>query len=1005
MAFTPSPLRSRPGLSTDRRDKRDFDSIDDDDDDLSVISASPYFTQPTQIVERPSLKAQSTIPSSPHSMVEVPASSPFKPKPVQRNGGRLANLMAPAGTAFKAPIRTATVAKAAPTKQFIMISDDEAPLYAGGDSSDDDKPARGDIRPSSFGRKESVASMSGKNTVIPKPKPKAYADVGSPITSPVKSYVVEKDWKYTSSSQESLDSLPAIDALPKRAPAPEPAPPPRRRLIQGRRKREPSPTSSPAKPAKPTKPIEPPAPRAHVPIIELLSDDDRDEEYQFVRGSPGPTSSPGKGSHEEAELNERVLTYLNTCDALQLVAIAAVKEENARVMVTHQPFRDLEQARNVTMAQKKQRKKSARVAIGEEIVSAVKSYARALHGIDHVIKVCEDQADSIRAMTSWWNIDITGHARGESRGDDGTLTPVSVDSGKLLDLPLRQPKLMDGHCTMKPFQIYGLNWLYLLYERQYGGILADDMGLGKTCQVISLMCAIVEAWQKAGSNEDERPWPNIVFVPPSTLANWKNEFKRFAPNLNITIYQGSQAARDEIFYQIMDDPALHHVILTSYTQVSRSEDISNLRKLKPMVAVFDEGHKMKNPKTKLYKDLIRITATWRLILSGTPVQNNLMEMISLLQFVEPKLFQNHFDDLEALFNQKVSLTAVSQGALLQSERVTRARTILEPFILQRRKEQVLKDLPPKTAKVVYCKMDATQKSIYMDYEKRFKKVDATEAKALNKLGRENDNNNVWIQLRKSAIHPQLFRRLFKDKDVDAMAKILMKRIPQTELRQPNVNHLIAELKALSDFEIHLWCRDYKCIRGYDIPDGSWMESAKVQSLLELVRGYQKNGDRALVFTRFAKVIEILGECFASEGIDYIALQGSTDVSSRQELINEFNENESIPVFLLTTGSGGTGINLTAANKVIIFDQSDNPQDDIQAENRAHRLGQTRSVEIIRLIAKDTIEELIYKACQKKLELANKVTGWSTLEMTATEMEEAVREQIRNNAAATPPSGS
>jgi SWI/SNF-related matrix-associated actin-dependent regulator 1 of chromatin subfamily A len=183
-----------------------------------------------------------------------------------------------------------------------------------------------------------------------------------------------------------------------------------------------------------------------------------------------------------------------------------------------------------------------------------------------------------------------------------------------------------------------------------------------------------------------------------------------------------------------------------------------------------------------------------------------------------------------------------------------------------------------------------------------------------------------------------------------------------------------------------------------------MDCAKVKALLELIREYQANGDRTLVFTRFAKVIEILGECLASEGIEYLSLQGNTDVSYRQELINEFTANETIPVFLLTTGSGGTGINLTAANKVVIFDQSDNPQDDIQAENRAHRLGQKRAVEIVRLISAGTVEELVYKACQKKLELANKVTGWSTAEMTSGEMEAAVKSELLRQAVTTPPNG-
>ncbi len=157
-----------------------------------------------------------------------------------------------------------------------------------------------------------------------------------------------------------------------------------------------------------------------------------------------------------------------------------------------------------------------------------------------------------------------------------------------------------------------------------------------------------------------------------------------------------------------------------------------------------------------------------------------MEMIALLQFVEPELFHNHFEDLKALFNQKVSLADVSKGALLFSERVGRARTILEPFILQRRKEQVPKSLPAKTSRVVLCDLDKNQHDLYKGFERRFRKTDGSQPAS---KGRNNDNNNVWMQLRKSAIHPQLFRRAYDDEKVAEMARILIRSVPQEELRQ------------------------------------------------------------------------------------------------------------------------------------------------------------------------------------------------------------------------------
>lgn len=370
-------------------------------------------------------------------------------------------------------------------------------------------------------------------------------------------------------------------------------------------------------------------------------------------------------------------------------------------------------------------------------------------------------------------------------------------------------------------------------------------------------------------------------------------------------------------------------------------------------------------------------------------------MTALLNFINPNIFKGCMQHIQYIFSQKVTIRDVSNGAFLYSERVKRARTILEPFILQRRKDQVLSDMPSKICNVVRCDMDENQKQVYAEYEEMFK---LEPSKRVTKVrGRGNDQNNCWMQLRKAALHPLLFRRHFDDKKVEKMARILMDSVSQDELRQPDIKHLIQELKDSSDFGLHLWCRDYPGLLGkFDIPPETEMDSGKVKKLLELVNLYQENGDRVLVFSKFSRVIELLQEVLDQQNIRHQVLMGSTHVVERQTLIDEFNDNPDIPVFLLTTGAGGTGINLTAANKVIIFDQSDNPQDDIQAENRAHRLGQKREVEIIRLIASNTIEELIYKACQKKIELANKVTGAVTDEdpgVTEQTLETEVRKML------------
>lgn len=372
-------------------------------------------------------------------------------------------------------------------------------------------------------------------------------------------------------------------------------------------------------------------------------------------------------------------------------------------------------------------------------------------------------------------------------------------------------------------------------------------------------------------------------------------------------------------------------------------------------------------------------------------------MTSLLNFINPKMFEGYMEHIKYIFSTKVTIRDVSNGAFLYSERVKRARTILEPFILQRRKDQVLSDMPKKINSVVYCDMTEGQKPVYDEYETTFKMEPSQRAAKAKTtaaaVGRGNDQNNVWMQLRKAAIHPLLFRRHFNDRKVEKMGKILMDNLDQSELHQPNLGHLIQELKNASDFELHLWCRDYPPLLGkFDYPLEAELDSGKVKKLLELIDQYQKNGDRVLVFSKFSRVLELVREVLALKNIDHRVLMGNTNVAERQDMIDEFNDDPSIPVFLLTTGAGGTGINLTSANKVIIFDQSDNPQDDIQAENRAHRLGQKRDVEVIRLISRGTLEELIHKACQKKIELANKVTG--AVEEDAKEAAKNLEKEVR-----------
>ncbi|EFQ26543.1 SNF2 family domain-containing protein [Colletotrichum graminicola] len=979
----------------------------DDTDELAdeTIPCSPFQTQATQIVNRTSLaspsKPHSDLSSSPssRSVIEVPASSPFQPDKTSTISSYFSRLVPP-GSRFQPP------PKSQPTPRSLKRPSEE-PIIV--DSSDDEnnRSSRENIARTSFKRHvtnfeyipvdklqkkiEQVSQALGSTMPVQfckealtachnnvedainyllearhlKPKANPLLSCKKPAITVGNERPVSLERKISRYDEPSKPKLlgrhtPSLPT-PSRSTTPSPSKPKRRRLIQGRR------------------PDRSPIASQHIQEIEPTLDELADERLDEPIVIPDDNEDEDFDNEDEVNeavkesLHDKALQAINSSSIEDLSAMTNIKLDELRVIETKRPFDTIDEVQAVTVLKKSgARGRKPRVAIGETLVDAIMEFTRSVNAIDEVVADCEKKANKVKQEISLWDLDVKGQKRSSQSSqakNDMPLTPTSFQGQKLSEPPIPcQPKMMEGHCTMRPFQVFGLNWMSLLYNSGYGCILADEMGLGKTCQVISLICHLVENYEETGRGD--RPWPNLVVVPPSTFSNWMVEFQRFAPGLSVLAYQGPQAERRDIAYEMLDNPGDYHVVLTTYTQVGSEDDLEALRELQPAAAIFDEGHKMKNPKTKIYKDLIRIKARWRMLLTGTPVQNNLMEMLSLLNFIDPKQFSGRMDQLQYMFSQKVTIRDVNNGAFLYGERVSRARTILEPFILQRRKQQVLSDMPSKTCNVAYCDLAPVQKELYEEYERLFK---AGPAKKTN-TGRQSDQNNSWMQLRKAAIHPQLFRRYFDNKKVEQMAKILMRDVPQSELQQPRLDHLIGELKNSSDFELHLWCRDYACIRHLDVPEGSWMDSGKVTKLLQLIHQYRDNGDRVLVFSKFAKVIEILREVLHTDGIKHCVLYGQTSVGERQDLIDDFNKDIDITAFLLTTGAGGTGINLTSANKIIIFDQSDNPQDDIQAENRAHRLGQTRDVEVIRLLTAHTIEELIYKACQKKIELAEKVTG-------------------------------
>lgn len=758
-----------------------------------------------------------------------------------------------------------------------------------------------------------------------------------------------------------------------------------RRLIRGSKNRpRPSPTgsdnrSSPPAPKKQTKlirggKIRPRSPSASPPVIQTIDSDESDV------GGDEPEQDDGT-------LTTKVLKFFNTCSIDDLMDIAEVSSDVANVLISSRPFSRLDTVREVSTGEETSKtsvkgRKVTRKPIGDKIVDKCLDMWTGYEAVDSLVSQCESLGKPVATQMKRWGVDIYGAKEdgelnlvsfdksSEGTHDSGIGTPSSrrsstVDGDEVKDSSRRknqligQPSVMSENIKMKDYQIVGINWLNLLFEQNLSCILADDMGLGKTCQVIAFLAHLYETGVKG---------PHLVVVPSSTLENWLREFSIFCPKLTVMPYYAGQAARADIREQIEEERDNINVVITTYTIAKAHKDASFLRSLDFSVCVYDEGHMLKNSKSTVYDKLIRIPAQFRLLLTGTPLQNNLQELASLLGFILPSVFKERKEDLEYIFSAKAKTVDDTHSALLSAQRIARAKSMLTPFVLRRKKHQVI-DLPRKTAHVGYCEMNAAQREIYTHETETVKQLIA-DREAGKKTGTK--SANILMKLRQAAIHPLFFRRLYSNETLSRIAKACLKD-PKWALSDPD--QIYEELQAYNDFEVHTLCaKNPTALSKFTLKNEEWMMSGKVDKLCELLRRFKDNGDRTLVFSQFTMVMDILENVLESLRIGFFRLDGTTSVEDRQSTLDAFHENTEIPVFLLSTKAGGAGINLACANKVIIFDSSFNPQDDIQAENRAHRVGQTREVEVIRLVMKETIEEQIYALGQTKLALDQRVAG-------------------------------
>jgi len=486
--------------------------------------------------------------------------------------------------------------------------------------------------------------------------------------------------------------------------------------------------------------------------------------------------------------------------------------------------------------------------------------------------------------------------------------------------PVTEQPAMLVNGRLKEYQIKGLEWLVSLYNNHLNGILADEMGLGKTIQTIALITYLME---KKGNNG-----PFLIIVPLSTLSNWVLEFDRWAPSVIKIPYKGSPPVRRSLSSQIRQNR--FNVLLTTYEYVMK--DKAQLSKIRWKYMIIDEGHRMKNHHCKLTQVLNQFyNAPHRLLLTGTPLQNNLPELWALMNFLLPDIFKS-CNTFEQWFNTPFAMTG-EKMELNEEETILiirRLHKVLRPFLLRRLKKEVESQLPDKVEYVIKCDMSALQRQMYIHMQR--KGILLTDGSESNKKGRGGARAlmNTIVQLRKICNHPFMFE----------------------EIEESYCEHIGTSYAS--------GCELYRA-------------SGKFEVLDRMLPKFRATGHRMLIFCQMTTLMTIMEDYFNWRGYTYLRLDGSTKSDERAELLELFTAPDSpYFIFLLSTRAGGLGLNLQAADTVIIFDSDWNPHQDIQAQDRAHRIGQTNEVRVLRLCTVNSVEEKILAAARFKLNVDEKV---------------------------------
>ncbi|CAD8047864.1 unnamed protein product [Paramecium primaurelia] len=469
-----------------------------------------------------------------------------------------------------------------------------------------------------------------------------------------------------------------------------------------------------------------------------------------------------------------------------------------------------------------------------------------------------------------------------------------------------QPVWITGG-QLHQFQLQGLQWLQKSYETSNNVILADEMGLGKTIQTISFLNFLQYEHKKSG--------PFLIIGPATILYNWLKELKKWAETFNVIVYTGNQESRDiikakEFYYSNNNNVCKFNVLITSYDIAIIDQAI--IKKINWECLIIDEAHRLKNNDSKFFKVCSQFSSQHIILLTGTPLQNNLQELINLIEFIAPqKVKQLKKEQLNVLFNNQ----DLEDFQEVKKTTLTELNSLLKPHILRRTKADVKLQVPEMEEIIIKLCLTDKQKFLYKNVMLRnYEKLKVLDQK---KGASKANLLNILMSLRLVCNHPYLFtyKREFPNEDIEEM------------INQSNKLKFVDRI---------------------------------IPRLLEMQH-------KMLIFSQFTMMLDLLQHYLQLRGYSYERLDGTTSIMDRQRIIDSFNNSSGkSKIFLLSTRAGGLGINLTSADTIIFTDSDFNPYRDLQAISRAHRMGQTNKVKVFRLVSKYTAEERIIQIATKKL---------------------------------------